>query len=49
MNLTVTFAVLATGVIVDKRFDSYYHCKKFVNKLRHSQKFRLISYPNFSE
>lgn len=49
MDLTVTFIVVDSGVTVHKRFDSYYRCRNFVNKLRYSQKCRLVSYPNFSE
>jgi len=47
--LRVKFLVLATGTVVERVFDSYYLCRVFVNKLRHSQKCRLISYPNFNE
>lgn len=49
MDLTVRFIVVATGAVVDKRFDSYYRCRNFVNKLRHSSKCRLVSYPNFRD
>lgn len=47
MELNVRFVVVATGAVVDKHFDSYYLCRKFVNKLKHSSKCRLVSYPNF--
>lgn len=49
MDLTVRFIVVKTGDIVDKQFDSYYRCRQFVNKLRHSSKCRLVSYPNFRD
>lgn len=49
MDLTVRFIVVATGAVVDKYFDSYYRCRNFVNKLRHSSKCRLVSYPNFRD
>lgn len=48
IDLTVRFLVLKTNQIVDKEFYSYMECKKFVNKMRHSKKCRLISYPNFN-
>lgn len=41
----VTFLVLASGAVVEKFFDSPYTCRLFVNKLRHSQKLQLITYP----
>lgn len=49
MELTVTFIVLETGARVEKRFDSYYKCRLFVNKLRHSSKCRLVAYPLFRD
>lgn len=49
MDLVVRFIVLETGVVVDKRFDSYYICRKFVNKMKHSSKCRLVSYPNLRD
>lgn len=49
MDLTVRFIVVKTGAVVDKHFDSYFLCQKFVNKLRHSSKCRLVSYPNFRD
>lgn len=49
MDLTVRFIVVATGAVVNKHFDSYYRCRNFVNKLRHSSKCRLVSYPNFRD
>ena len=49
MDLTVKFIVVNTGAVVIKNFDSYYRCRKFVMKLRHSSKCRLISYPNLTE
>lgn len=47
--LTVRFIVLATGTVVEKTFDSYYRCRLFINKLRHSSKCRLVSYPNLRD
>lgn len=31
---------------VEKFFDSLYKCWQFVNKLKHSKRCRLISYPS---
>lgn len=45
--LRVVFQVVATGNFVEKFFDSEYLCRKFVNKLRHSTRCRLVTYPNF--
>ena len=42
---TVKFLVRESGAIVEKIFDSPYLCRRFVNKLRHSKKLPLISYP----
>lgn len=47
-ELKVTFMVNCTGVVVEKIFDSYDMCRKFVNKLRHSKKCTLLSHPNFN-
>lgn len=44
----VVFLVKESGAVVEKIFDSPYLCRKFVNKLRHSKRCRLISYPNLS-
>ena len=49
MDLTVKFIVRETGAVVTKEFDSYYRCRKFVMKLKHSKKCCLVSYPNFTE
>ena len=35
------------GDRVEKTFDSVYLCRKFVNKLKHSKKCVLVSYPLF--
>jgi len=43
----VVFQVIATGSFVEKLFDSEYFARKFVNKLRHSNRCRLVTYPNF--
>lgn len=36
------------GTRVEKIFDSAYLCRKFVNKLKHSKRCVLVSYPNFN-
>ena len=36
------------GQRVRKEFDSEFLCRKFVNKLKHSKRCRLLSYPAFS-
>ena len=46
--LRVVFLVIESGARVEKVFDSEYLCRKFVNKLRHSKRCKLISYPSFS-
>lgn len=33
------------GKLVEKRFDSLWACRKFVNKCKHSKRVRLVSYP----
>ena len=35
------------GTRVEKLFDSEYLCRKFVNKLKHSKRCVLVSYPIF--
>lgn len=47
-KLTVVYAIKATGTRLEKEFDSPYLCQKFVNKLKHSKKAVLISYPMFA-
>ena len=44
-KLEVIFMVKETGVKVTKVFDSPYHCRLFVNKLKHSKRLCLIAYP----
>lgn len=44
MDLTVRFLVVETNTVVDKTFDNYLECKRFVNKCRHSRKIQLIFY-----
>lgn len=46
-NYNVTFIVRNTGVKLTKGFDSEYMARKFVNKLRHSKRCILVSYPTF--
>lgn len=45
----VTFYVVESGQTVTKRFDSPYLARKFVNKLKHSKKCRLLAYPIFKD
>lgn len=45
--LRVVFQVLKSGVVVEKTFDSYELCRKFVNKCKYSKRVSLISYPIF--
>lgn len=49
MDLTVKFLVIETGAVVEKLFESYMECRKFVNKLKRSKKCSLISYPSFTD
>ncbi len=49
MGYSVRFLVIETGVEVTKNFDSPYKCRIFVNKLKHSRKLRLLSYPYFDD
>ena len=43
---TVYCLNLKTKEIFDKKFDSPYLCRKFINKCRHSKKVKVIQYPN---
>jgi len=43
-HFKVTFIVHASGNKVTKSFDSEYHMRKFINKLRHSKKCSLVSF-----
>ena len=43
----VTYLVLESNTEVTKSFDSEYKARKLVNKLKHSKKCRLLSYPYF--
>lgn len=47
MDLTVRFIVNKTKQLVEKKFDSYAVCKKFVNKMKRSKTCELVAYPNF--
>lgn len=49
MDLTVRFLVIETNTVVDKTFDNYLECKRFVNRCRHSRKIQLIFYPTFRD
>lgn len=44
---TVTFVVNATGDRLTRGFDSEFQARAFVNKLKHSKKCTLTSYPLF--
>ena len=46
--LEVTYIVKETGAKLTRTFTSEWECNKFVNKLRHSKKCKLVSYPFFS-
>ena len=43
----VRFIINATGVKLTKSFESPYNARQFVNKLKHSKRFTLVSYPLF--
>lgn len=43
----VTFIVNASGKKLVRDFESPYLAHLFVNKLKHSRKCRLVSYPNY--
>ncbi len=47
MKLVVVF-LNEHGDRCTREFDSEYLCRVFVNKLRHSKRCRLVSYPVFS-
>ena len=49
MCLEVIYLVLSSNTRIVREFESYYECRKFVNKLRHSKKVRLLSYPNLAQ
>ena len=44
---TVVYLIKATGAIVTRTFDSPYHARLLVDKLRRSKTCELVSYPNF--
>lgn len=41
----VVYKVIKNGVVIRKRYDSPFLCRKLVNKLKHSKTCQLISYP----
>lgn len=43
--LKVTFIVNESGLRVTKEFDSEWMCRKFLNKVKHSKRVVLVSYP----
>jgi len=43
----VRFIINATGVKLTKSFESPYNARQFVNKLKHSKRCTLVSYPLF--
>jgi len=42
--MEVVFQIKKTGKVVTKPFTSYYLGERFVNKVRHSKKLRLIAF-----
>ena len=44
----VVFVVNDTGKRLVRGFDSEYQARQFVNKLKHSSRCRLVSYPIFN-
>ena len=44
----VEFLERKTNKILLRTFHEYNFCRKFVNKLKHSKSFALLSYPNFT-
>lgn len=46
-GLRIRFLVIKTNAVADKYFDSYYKARKFYLKAQHSDKIKLIIYPNF--
>lgn len=44
--LDVIFIVNISGEKITKSFNSPVQCRKFVNKLKHSKRCTLVSYPN---
>lgn len=46
-HFKVRFLVKSTDKVVEKSFSEYLACKKFVNRVRHSKKCQLLSYPLF--
>jgi len=44
----VTFIVNDSKARLTRSFDSAYHARKFVNKLRYSKRCTLVSYPVFN-
>ena len=45
-NLDVVFISMESGKRLVRKFNSPYLAKQFANKVRHSKKLRLVSYPN---
>lgn len=45
---TVVFRTVHTGITLRRRFDSMYLCRNFINKLKHSKRVVLVSYPILS-
>ena len=41
----VVYRIIKNGVVIRKRYDSPFLCRKLVNKLKHSKTCQLISYP----
>lgn len=47
-KFNVTFLVNASREKLTRSFDSQYQARVFINKLRHSKRCTLISYPIFN-
>lgn len=46
--MNVVFIINSTKEKIVRAFDSPYKCRQFVNKLKHSKKRTLVSYPIFN-
>lgn len=47
-RMNVVFIINSTKEKIVRAFDSPYKCRQFVNKLKHSKKCTLVSYPIFN-
>ena len=46
---SIVYRIKASGVVLMKSFDSRYQAWRFYNRLAHSKRAELVSYPNFNE